>query len=102
VSLIRPKDGDYIGRGLSLLLAWFIVGMPGMSFAAALVSGNAAMAVLGIPLALVTGIVGYGLYLNFGLREHDKGSSERLELMLEERRILREMQIEMQMRGHKR
>ncbi len=96
MSLFKPKDGDYVVRGLFLMLGWWIFGTPVLIFAIALVSGNGNVGVLGIPIALSTAIVGYGLYLNFGLRVHDKEMSKRLELMIEERRI----ELEMQGRGY--
>lgn len=96
MSLIKPEDDDYIVRGLILLLAWLIIGMPGMAFAVAAVFHNGGMAVLGVLAAIPLGIFGYGAYLKFGEREHAKRDAKRLEAMIELRRI----ELEMLRRGY--
>jgi hypothetical protein len=98
MSLFKPEDGDYIVRGLLMLLGWWLFGTPLLIFAIALASGNGNVGVLGIPLSLVSGLVGYDQYLRFGAREADKESVKRMEAMIELRRIEREMIIDGQLR----
>lgn len=87
MSLFRPKHRDYISRGLTLLIAWWILGMPVLVVTFALVSGNGNVGFLGIPLTLVTGLVGYWQYLKFGEREHVRENARKFELMVELSRL---------------
>jgi len=68
VSALRPKDGDYITRGVFLLLGWFSVGWLPFAFVGALLAGAGGAAV-GLFLSIPLGIWGYSAYLNYGLRE---------------------------------
>lgn len=97
MSLFKPKDGDYVVRGLTLLFAWWILGTPVLIILIALLSGNANVGVLGLLLSLVLGLVGYWQYLNFGLRERRRADAKRLEVEIELRRV----ELQMLMKGYK-
>jgi hypothetical protein len=62
MSVLRPKDGDYIGRGLLLLLGWVIVGWAPFVLVGALLAG-AGGAALGLAVSASIGVALYVAYL---------------------------------------
>lgn len=75
MSVLRPKDGDYIGRGILLLLLWFCFGWAPCALLGAVTfsflfgsSTAAAGASIVFFLYIPVGLVLYSRYLNQGLR----------------------------------
>lgn len=62
MSILRPKDGDYIVRGLYLLLAWTVLGWFPVTVIGGIL-GGAGGAAIGIFLALFGTPVIYWRYL---------------------------------------
>ncbi|ACL42310.1 hypothetical protein Achl_4359 (plasmid) [Pseudarthrobacter chlorophenolicus A6] len=62
MSILRPKDGDYIGRGLLLFIGWVIVGWLPFAVIGALLAG-AGGATIGFVASIPVGVVLYGAYL---------------------------------------
>lgn len=62
MSMFRPKDGDYIVRGITLLLAWFAVGWMPFAFIGALLAG-AGGAAIGLFVSVPIGVALYDAYL---------------------------------------
>jgi hypothetical protein len=62
MSVLRPKDGDYIGRGIILLLGWTILGWLPFAIIGALLAG-AGGATVGFVLSIPLGVVLYDAYL---------------------------------------
>ena len=62
MSMLRPKDGDYIGRGILLLLGWTIFGWMPFALIGALLAG-AGGATIGFAVSLPLGILLFGPYL---------------------------------------
>ena len=62
MSVLRPKDGDHITRGIFLLLGWFIIGWVPFAIAGALLAG-AGGAALGLVVSVPIGVALYWLYL---------------------------------------
>ena len=62
MSVLRPKDGDYITRGVFLLLGWFIVGWVPFAVVGALLAGAGGAAV-GLGISVPIGVVLYGVYI---------------------------------------
>lgn len=89
MSLLRPKDDDYILRGILLLLAWLSVGMP-IATTLAVLAFHGPAGVLGIPISIGLGLWGYSAYLNYGLRIIAEKGVKRMRLDIELRRICHE------------
>lgn len=62
MSVLRPKDGDYIGRGLLLLLGWIIFGWMPFALVGALLAG-AGGAATGLAIGMPIGVFLYSAYL---------------------------------------
>lgn len=67
MSILRPKDGDYIGRGIFLLLGWIIIGWVPFVIVGALLAGAGGAAV-GLFGSIALGVALYGPYLNLDPR----------------------------------
>lgn len=75
MSILKPKDGDYITRGILLLLGWFLFGWMPFSFLGAImfsflfgpttaVGGATIFFVLAVPL----GLFGYSKFLDWSFK----------------------------------
>lgn len=62
MSVLRPKDGDYISRGILLLLAWTIFGWMPAALLGAILAG-AGGATIGFALSLPLGFLLLAPYL---------------------------------------
>jgi hypothetical protein len=62
MSVLKPKDGDYIGRGILLLLVWTIAGWMPFALVSALLAG-AGGAATGFAIGMPLGIFLYSAYL---------------------------------------
>jgi hypothetical protein len=70
VSILKPKDGDYVSRGLLLLIAWVCFVAPGpFTVVGALLAGGAG-AIIGLFTGVVAGVAAFGWYLNYGTKQH--------------------------------
>lgn len=65
--MLRPKNEDYITRGLFLLLGWIVIGWVPFAFAGALLAG-AGGAALGLFVSIPVGIALYWAYLEWSRR----------------------------------
>jgi hypothetical protein len=63
MSVLRPKDGDYIGRGILLLLGWTIFGWMPFAVLGAVLAG-AFGATVGFAVSFPLGVLLYVPYLN--------------------------------------
>jgi hypothetical protein len=63
MSVLRPRDGDYITRGIFLLLGWFIIGWAPFVLVGALLAG-AGGAALGLFISIPLGVALYWVYLD--------------------------------------
>ncbi|QED11657.1 membrane protein [Arthrobacter phage Qui] len=62
MSILKPKDGDYIVRGIFLLLGWTCVGWVPFAVLGAILAGAGGAAV-GLFIGVIVGIVLFWLYL---------------------------------------
>lgn len=62
MSIIRPKDGDYIVRGLFLLIVWAVLGWVPFAIAGALLAGPGGATVTTIGCLLISPVL-YQAYL---------------------------------------
>jgi hypothetical protein len=76
VSVLRPKDGDYIGRGIILLWVWTVFGWMPAALLGAVLAG-AFGATVGFAVAFPLGILLYGPYLKLDPAEQRRKKSLR-------------------------
>lgn len=62
MSMLRPKDGDYIGRGILLLLGWTLFAWMPAALIGAILAG-AGGATIGFAVSFPLGILFFGPYL---------------------------------------
>lgn len=62
MSILKPKDGDYIVRGIFLLLGWTCVGWIPFAVLGAILAGAGGAAV-GLFIGIIAGVLCYWLYL---------------------------------------
>lgn len=67
MSVLRPKDGDYIVRGIILLLGWTLFGWMPFALAGALLAGPGGAAI-GLLVGIAVGVLLYGPYLDLDPR----------------------------------
>jgi hypothetical protein len=73
VSVLRPKDGDYISRGIILLWAWTVFGWMPFALIGALLAG-AGGATIGFAVAFPMGFILFPAYLKLDPSEHPQRS----------------------------
>lgn len=71
MSVLRPKDGDYVGRGIILLLGWTIFGWMPFALVGALLAG-AFGATIGFAVSFPVGIFLFGPYLKLEPRAYPR------------------------------
>lgn len=62
MNILRPKDGDYIVRGIFLLLGWICTGWTLLTFLGGVIAGSGG-ALVGCFIGIGVGFYGYYRYL---------------------------------------